>query len=51
MDNKIAIEYRKKLPKSNNFNIRELREMPQYFGWVNYVIPLTLIGLKLWIIK
>ena len=38
MDNKIAIEYRKKLPKSNNFNIRELREMPQYFGWVNYVI-------------
>ena len=38
MDNDIAIEYRKKLPKLNNFNIKELREMPQYFGWVNYVI-------------
>ena len=38
MDNDKAIEYRKKLPKINNFNIRELREMPKYFGWVNYVI-------------
>ncbi len=38
MDNKKAIRCREKLPKVNNFNIAELRGMPEYFGWVNYVV-------------
>ena len=38
MDNKKAIKHREKLPKLNNFIIKDLREMPEYFGWVNYVV-------------
>ena len=38
VNNNIAINYRKKLPKINNFSILELHKMPKFFGWVNYLI-------------
>ena len=38
MDNNKALKYRKQLPSLNNFNITELYDLPQYFGWVNYYV-------------
>lgn len=38
MNNDIAINYRKKLPKINNFTILELHRMPKFFGWVKYLV-------------
>ena len=38
MDNDSAIKHRQTLSKINNFNILELRKMPQYFGWVEYSV-------------
>lgn len=38
MDNAKAISYREKIPKINNFDIRQLRNMPKYFGWVSYSV-------------
>ena len=40
MDNKKAQKYRLQLPKSNYFNIKELHNMPKYFGWVDYYTTL-----------
>ena len=40
MDNKKAQKYRLQLPKSNYFNIKELYNMPKYFGWVDYYTTL-----------
>ena len=38
MDNNKALKYRKQLPSLNNFNIIELYNLPQYFGWVDYYV-------------
>ena len=38
MDNNKAIKYREQLPSLNNFNIKELYSLPQYFGWVDYEV-------------
>jgi hypothetical protein len=40
MDNDKALSYRKLLPKLNHFNIKELYNMPKYFGWVDYYTTL-----------
>ena len=40
MDNEKALSYRQLLPKLNHFNIKELYNMPKYFGWVDYYTTL-----------
>ena len=48
MDNEKALSYRRLLPKLNYFNIKELYNMPKYFGWVEYSIsPLNKIRMFL----